>query len=307
MTGAIAANFHEGSRSEYLAQYIFASFGTAIAVPHQEDGGIDLYCTITERVGQLAWPIAHYTVQVKSSMSPWRFNNSNAVKWLIQHPLPLFLTIIDKMKGRVCVYQTSPRFYLWSTPSLIPQQLELIPSFDTKGRALTWVSHNTYSLSAPILDFSLSDMLKTDFRNQAQAVLQFWIKIEQNNINRIHSKILSCTTPDHYETNTVNFKSWVTMGSSKAKAEELEQAIATLKQHIAWIGGQFYVHNDLEKAMMSYLLLRELTKDEVYFYDTRFLIDLNARLNRDDYLYAGIDEVRNFIKELLNKKDEQSS
>jgi hypothetical protein len=32
--GGIAANLHEGSRFEYLAQYVLASFGTAIAVPH---------------------------------------------------------------------------------------------------------------------------------------------------------------------------------------------------------------------------------------------------------------------------------
>src|SRR6266702_3192987 len=28
--GAVAANFHEGSRSEYLAQYVFAMFGTSV-------------------------------------------------------------------------------------------------------------------------------------------------------------------------------------------------------------------------------------------------------------------------------------
>ena len=35
MVGAIAANLHEGSRSEYLAQYVFASFGTAVSVPNE--------------------------------------------------------------------------------------------------------------------------------------------------------------------------------------------------------------------------------------------------------------------------------
>jgi hypothetical protein len=45
MTGAIAANLHEGSRSEYLAQFVFSSFGTSITVPHQEDSGLDIYCT----------------------------------------------------------------------------------------------------------------------------------------------------------------------------------------------------------------------------------------------------------------------
>ena len=32
--GSIAPNLHEGSRSEYLAQYVFSSFGTAVPVPH---------------------------------------------------------------------------------------------------------------------------------------------------------------------------------------------------------------------------------------------------------------------------------
>jgi len=30
MTGSLATGFHEGSRSEYLAQFVFSSFGTAI-------------------------------------------------------------------------------------------------------------------------------------------------------------------------------------------------------------------------------------------------------------------------------------
>ena len=51
VVGAIAPNAHEGSRSEYLAQCVFASFGAAVAIPHQEDSGIDLHCTLTERVG----------------------------------------------------------------------------------------------------------------------------------------------------------------------------------------------------------------------------------------------------------------
>jgi hypothetical protein len=38
MTGSLAKGFHEGSRSEYLAQFVFSSFGTAIPVPHQAPG-----------------------------------------------------------------------------------------------------------------------------------------------------------------------------------------------------------------------------------------------------------------------------
>jgi hypothetical protein len=110
MTGAIAANFHEGSRSEYLAQYIFASFGTAVAVPHQEDSGIDLNCTLTERVGQRARTSAYFSVQVKSEMKPWVLDDADSVRWLIEHPLPFFYCVVDKKAARMRLYQVGPRF-----------------------------------------------------------------------------------------------------------------------------------------------------------------------------------------------------
>ena len=56
MPASVAYGFHEGSRSEYLAQYVFASWGTAVAIPHQEDHGIDLNCTLMELVGRHIWP-----------------------------------------------------------------------------------------------------------------------------------------------------------------------------------------------------------------------------------------------------------
>src|SRR2546423_7520370 len=85
MVGAIAANLHEGSRSEYLAQYVFASFGTAVSVPHHEDSGIDLYCTLTERIGSRAWPRAYFSVQVKSTMDSWVLDGNDSVRWLVEH------------------------------------------------------------------------------------------------------------------------------------------------------------------------------------------------------------------------------
>jgi hypothetical protein len=67
VAGAIATGLHEGSRSEYLAQYVFSMFGTSVPVLHQEDHGIDLFCSLTERKGRRSWPVAYYSVQVKST------------------------------------------------------------------------------------------------------------------------------------------------------------------------------------------------------------------------------------------------
>lgn len=204
MPGAIAANLHEGSRSEYLAQYIFASFGTAVSVPHQEDSGIDLYCTLTERIGSRAWPKAYFSVQVKSSMDPWVLDGNDSIRWLVEHPLPIFLCVVDKASARLRVYQTSPRFYAWSLPPL-PNRLELVPTTDETGRNTQWEGGSTFSLSAPILDVTIQDLLNDQFHRKAWDVLKFWIGYELENLSRIKAGIHQFTMPDGYRPNETTF------------------------------------------------------------------------------------------------------
>ena len=151
MPGAVAANLHEGSRSEYLAQYVFSCWGTAIAIPHQEDSGLDLFCSLVERKGRLAWAKSPYTVQVKSTMDPWDFTGEDQINWLIKHPLPLFLCVVDKSSARLRVYQTTPRFQVWACGSL-PQRLSLTPSTDADGDCLRWkwkMGDTSFSLAPP--------------------------------------------------------------------------------------------------------------------------------------------------------------
>jgi hypothetical protein len=169
MIGSLAANFHEGSRSEYLAQYVFSSFGTAIPVPHQEDTGLDIYCTLLEQVGRRAWPRAYYSVQVKSTMDPWVFDSPGSVQWLIEHPLPIFLCIVQKPKARILVYHTTPRFAIWTMPTL-PQRLEV--RLGTEAQALTadWPWIGPCEIKAPILDFTIKQMLDPDFCAQVKKV-----------------------------------------------------------------------------------------------------------------------------------------
>src|SRR6266567_2016115 len=101
MPGAVGYGWHEGSRSEYLAQYAFGSWGTAVAIPHQEDHGIDLTCTLMERVGKRFLARSPYTVQVKSNLDPVVFKDREAVRWVIEHPLPLFLCVVNKAEARL--------------------------------------------------------------------------------------------------------------------------------------------------------------------------------------------------------------
>ena len=143
-TGSIPANFHEGSRSEYLAQFVFSSWGTAVAVPHQEDHGLDLFCTLMETIGKRAWARSPYTVQVKSEMKPWVFEGKESVKWLVEHPLPLFFCVVDKHSSTLRVYHTAPRFFVWSLGDL-PEKLTMLPTAETDGRCTQWPG--SYELS----------------------------------------------------------------------------------------------------------------------------------------------------------------
>jgi hypothetical protein len=99
MTGAYAPNPHEGSRSEILADYLFSSWGTVTPVRRQDDYGVDLYCTLSDRIGQRAVVRDYFVVQVKSGTDAWVFEHEESVRWLVDYPTPLFLACVDKKTG----------------------------------------------------------------------------------------------------------------------------------------------------------------------------------------------------------------
>ncbi len=305
MVGAIAANLHEGSRSEYLAQYVFASFGTAMAVPHQEDSGIDLYCTLTERIGSRAWPRAYFSVQVKSTMDPWIMDSQESVQWLVEHPLPIFLCIVDKSNARLRLYHTSPRFYAWSLPPL-PSHLELVPTSDPDGKCTQWEGGSTFSLSAPVLDASLEQLLDDKFHRQAWEILRFWIDIDLENLARIKAGIHSFKMPDRYSTNAIDPSAWVTQGINKAP--DLDLAMDHAKECVAYLSTQLHRRGDLPGAVRCAMLLRHFfgsdTGGEVH--DAHLHTAINKRVRRDkSYLFAGVDSLNEMIDDKLTQDCDQ--
>src|ERR1022692_1638634 len=124
--GSVPANLYAGSRSEYLALYVFSMFGTATQVPHEADYGLDLVCTLTEREGQRARPYAYYSVQVKSTSDPWIFDNPSAVEWVLNYPGSLLFCVVDKKTTRFLVYHLGVRF-LAAVVQDVPERLALVP------------------------------------------------------------------------------------------------------------------------------------------------------------------------------------
>ena len=179
MPGSTAPNLHEGGRSEIIADYLFSTWGTVTPVRRQDDFGVDLYCTLTERVGQRAMVTGYYSVQVKSNTQAWVFAKADEVRWLIDHPTPLFLACVDKSGGVLSVYQTLARFVAGFSAE--PSPLELLPSNDEEGRMIHWYEGQSLSLSAPILRVSLSDLCNAAKLAQLKSVLRFWVDLDQHN------------------------------------------------------------------------------------------------------------------------------
>jgi hypothetical protein len=304
MPGAIAANLHEGSRSEYLAQYVFSSWGTAVAIPHQEDHGLDFLCSLTERSGQLAWARSVYTVQVKSDLSPWVFQGEESVKWLIEHPLPLFLCVVDKPSGRLRIYQTAPRFWVWALGAL-PERVTLIPGQDEKGRAAQWKGEFEFPLSAPILDFTLDDITDDDFANKAVEILQFWIKVDEGNLLRIRSGLRRFSMPQVYKPNEMILSAWESHWRKEATDEHIKQSLIHIKESVQWLGSQFHKRGDIGGAVKAAILLNHIDPNGMFIELWHCLWTLDQRLQEGSQEskkpLAGIRKLGEMVDEAIAK------
>jgi hypothetical protein len=301
--GALAINLHEGSRSQYLAQYIFASFGTAICVPNQEDTGIDLYCTLTEKVGLRAWPRYHYTVQVKSTMSPWKFDSPESVRWLVEHPLPLFLCVVDKSSARIRVYHTLSRFLVWAS-GVSPERLELIPGDCKSGEAVQWTDGTKFSLSAPIIDRTIDDLLNDDVWNEVRSVLELWLQEAQRNLARFTMRVPMYAMPATYETNALEFKGGMVFQGSSLPTW-LGGVRATLGEILPWLSNAYFYQDDLRGMARAALLLRFLFPQyegpgtpDAHFVHPK----INSALGlKPEYVYEGVDLLARKMDDLLGK------
>jgi hypothetical protein len=299
--GAIAANFHEGSRSEYLAQYVFASFGTAVPVPHQEDAGVDLFCALTERVGQLAWPVDHFTVQVKSSFEPLVFGTRDSVRWLIEHPFPLLLCCVDKKELRFAIYHTFPRYLLWVSAKL-PDRIELAPGDGPKGRSVEWTGEERVSLHAPILDFRLSDLLDTKQHEEIKAVLKFWLDKDGDNLMRAKLGMRSFNMPTTYTTNELEFYGSIT--HSRAFQEDLDRTKGLLTDILPYAAQHFSSVGDLAGAARCLLLLHHLApRGGLDAFHVAIAVNRALGLS-DDHLEAGVERLSQNLDALLGRRSQ---
>jgi hypothetical protein len=311
-TGSIAANFHEAGRSEYLGQYVFTMFGTSVQVPRQEDYGVDLYCTLfSERRGHRVWPVAYYSVQIKSEVEPWKFNHPESVRWVVEYPAPLLLCIIQKNDGLVRVYQTMARFAA-AVAAELPASMALAPGEPGSGRTYSFdAATGSHWLGPPILEFKVEDLLDDERFEQYRKVLHFWVLNDFDNVRRFQMGMRLVGWPGEHTTNKVppssNAKYYLTYAPPEIRAKVEETASELLE----WLARVRLNDRDYLGALLAALMLRHHDPDPQpgqfpwdVFSNLRGFTGLEAATgtNRTDYVAAPFDELLAELGEKVRPK-----
>ena len=267
---------------------------------------LDIYCTLLERDGPRAWPRAYYSVQVKSTTEPWIFATPESVRWIIEHPLPIFLCIVHKAKARIHIYHTTPRFAAWILP-LHKRRLELIPGTETKARPIetSWEEGSSFELKAPILNFTIQEALDNTFRARLAAVLKLWIDNDMENIFRIKCGDHHFQAPYEYETNSANVIGGISEFGGPFLQQSVRRAKAVLKELLGHIAKHHYKNNDLVSAAIYATALRRLSPDykpgEFNPHDMFLHTDLNMRfgMSPPTYAFQAVDTLQQMLIDKL--------
>lgn len=256
MTGAIAPNLHEGSRSEIIADYLFSSWGTVTPVRRQDDFGIDLFCTLTKRIGQRAFVTDHYSVQVKSTTDPWILEGSDSVEWLANHPTPLYLACVDKNGGRLSIYRTAARFLAAMWPH---DRLVLTPSEADEGECPQWRDPANFDMSAPILRVTFADLAEPERVAYLRTVFEHWVAVDRNQCNMRRMGLLRVREPDRYRVNEIpESAGTVEQGMSMPSDSQLKIVMETVVEVLDCVGHQVLVKGDNTFGLYAALLLNHI-------------------------------------------------
>ncbi len=234
-------------------------------------------------------------------MKPWVLDDADSVRWLVEHPLPFFYCVIDKKTASMRLYQIGPRFRAWASPPL-PKRLELIPQTQCEGQCKEWINSETYSLGAPILNLSITDLLDKKVHANAKDALQYWVDIENENISRVRAGIYLFHRPYQYQTNSKDDSKGETVRGT-TKACDLTLTMKHIKMCVAHLSDQLYRHDDMAGATFSAMLLRHLFKEDysglTHSYD---LLDaLNAVVGKSAYQFESLDALLKLVSDEIEK------
>jgi hypothetical protein len=312
MVGAIAANLHEGGRSELLADYFFSTLGTVTPVRRSDDYGVDLYCTLTERLGQRARVREYFTVQVKSNEEPWAFDDAESVKWLIEHPNLLFFCTVSNKHLRVRVYHVFPRFYAWAL-GVWPPAFRLTPGEGKCGVVPRWKDGSSFSLSAPVIEAGIRDLTDETRLNTLKKVFSQWVDFDRENCDLVRQGLPRFRMPNSYVTNELSTEVFEGGLAEATRPDVVNRGLLRLAEALECLGGLQGNMGDRAFALEAAILLDRIQKEHSSIFGGKPYLQkrvsgmlgevVNRGLNKalgheGPFFYARLEHVENAIMDI---------
>jgi hypothetical protein len=239
-------------------------------------------------------------------MDPWILDSEESVRWIIQHPLPIFLCVVRKAEARILVYHTTPRFAAWSLP-FHRTRLELVLGTETRAQSVvsSWDQGSSFELKAPILNFTIQQALNDDLHAQFATVLKFWIDNDQENIFRVKCGNPHFQAPYEYETNKAAGIGGTSDFGGRFSDQSAQRAEAVLKDLLSHITTHHYTNKELVSAAIYATALRRLSpvykQGDVTRHDTSLHQELNNRfgMSPPTHVYQAVDTLRQMLVDKL--------
>ena len=182
--------------------------------------------------------------------------------------------------------------------------MTLIPGTATKAKPVEggWVERESFQLSAPILDFTVEQILDDDFRRNVVQVLKFWIGYDVENLIRIKCGIHHFQVPYEYETNSTKVTGLTEQGGPLDEPSFL-LAQNRLKELLRVIVSHHYRRGELLSAAPYAITLRHLSPDykvgEFTPHDSHLHGAINAAFGMNRYVYDAVDSLLQKVKDEL--------
>lgn len=208
---AIPYGYHEGNRSEYLAEYFLSKIGLVIPVPRQADlFKVDFIVHLCRKKGRNFVPTGRcFAVQIKSDHRPLKIESRNLDRFW-KSGFPYFIGVVSKTGFKFSVYATLPRLvFMWMVGRNQEFRLKLGGTVEDSHKH-NWEDQADKDVKEvwtgpPILELDAGELEGNKTRKASRemflSVMESWVDFEASSLAWKNRSIPVVEMPRAFDTN----------------------------------------------------------------------------------------------------------
>jgi hypothetical protein len=190
----------------------------------------------------------------------------------------------------------------------LPDSLELTPSAEATGEFVQWQNASKFSLSAPIIEAALDDLINDARMEELGKIFAYWVRVDRDNCDLVRQGLLRFRMPIGYTVNELPDKKGVgEAGWAIPEAQFLRRGLLRLGEAAECIGGQLGRKGDPLSALWAAVFVERIREENREAFEGSRMWrnhrvpgvlgrDVNQRLNKaaasNEYTYDGFDELK---------------